>query len=126
VLNVASGGTLVNDQPDPAGHDRDRPGPADLPGRDIRISPDSRLGGILGAGVTVPACQHQAVAQLGSGVIATGWAAGDVVAAAELTAHRFGIGVHWHPELDDDMRIFEALRAAADASPQRIRAAATL
>jgi gamma-glutamyl-gamma-aminobutyrate hydrolase PuuD len=124
VLNVARGGTLVNDQPDAAGHDRDRSGPAELPGRHVRISPDSRLGGILGASVTVPACQHQAVAQLGSGVTATAWAAEEVVAAAELTGHGFGIGVHWHPELGDDMRIFEALRAAADASPQRVRAAA--
>jgi gamma-glutamyl-gamma-aminobutyrate hydrolase PuuD len=123
VLNVARGGTLVNDQPDAAGHDRDRPGGAERPGREVRISPDSRLGGILGASVTVPACQHQAVGRLGRDVTATAWAAGEVVAAAELTGHRFGIGVHWHPEQGDDLRIFEELRAAA-ASPQRASVAA--
>ena len=122
VLNVAQGGTLVNDQPDAAGHDRDRPGGADPPRREVRISPDSRLGGILGASVTVPACQHQAVGRLGSGVTAMAWSAGEVVAAAELTGHRFGMGVHWHPERGDDLRIFSELRAAA--SPQRASAAA--
>jgi putative glutamine amidotransferase len=123
VLNVAQGGTLVNDQPDAAGHDRDRPGGAERPGREVRISPDSRLGGILGASLTVPACQHRAVGRLGRDVTATAWAAGEVVAAAELTGHRFGIGVHWHPEQGDDLRIFEELRAAAD-SPQRASVAA--
>lgn len=124
VLNVARGGTLVNDRPDAAGHDRDRPGGAEPPGRDVRISPDSRLGGILGASVTVPACQHQAIGQLGSDVTAVAWTTGEVVAAAELTGHRFGIGVHWHPEQGDDMRIFEGLGAAAAASPQRASVAA--
>ena len=124
VLNVARGGTLLNDQPDAAGHDRYRPGGAELPGREVRISPDSSLGGVLGTSVTVPACQHQAVARLGSGVTAIAWAAEEVVAAAELTGHRFGLGVHWHPEQGDDVRIFDELRAAAAASPHLAGAAA--
>ena len=124
VLTVARGGTLLNDQPDAAGHDRDRPGGAEPPGRDVRISPDSRLGGILGASITVPACQHQAIGQLGSDVTAVAWTTGEVVAAAELTGHRFGIGVRWHPEQGDDMRILSGLRAAAVARTQRASAAA--
>ncbi len=116
VLNVARGGTLLNDQPDAAGHDRYRPG-AELPGREVRISPASSLGALLGASVMVPACRHQGLARLGSGVVAIAWAAEQVVAAAELTGHRFGVGVHWHPEQGDDLRIFEELRAAAAARP---------
>src|ERR1017187_6384274 len=50
-LKVPGGGTPVNDQPDPAGHGRDLSRSAELPGLDVRISPDSRLGGILGASV---------------------------------------------------------------------------
>ena len=122
VLNVARGGALVNDQPDAAGHDRNRPGGAEPPGREVRISPDGGLGGILGASVTVPACRDRAVGRLGSGITAMAWAAGEVRAAAELTGHRFGIGVHWHPEQGDDLQILSELRAAA--SPQRASAAA--
>jgi len=124
VLNVACGGTLIQPQPDAAGPGRAVPGGLGLPAREVQIIADSRLSQILGASVTVPACPHHAVAELGSGVVATGWAAGHVAAAVEVPGHRFGIGVQWHPEDTTDMRIFAELRAAADASPQRASAAA--
>lgn len=124
ILNVACGGTLVKPQQDAAGPGRGGPRGPRSPAREVRISPGSRLSQILGASVTVPGCPHHAVAELGSGVAATGWAAGDVTAAVELAGHRFGIGVQWHPEDGTDMRIFAGLRAAADASPRRASAAA--
>jgi len=122
VLNVASGGTLIQPPLDAAGPGRDRPGLA-LSAREVRISLGSRLGRLLGGAVTVPTCRHQAIAQLGSNVTAIAWAADEVVAAVELDGHPFGVGLQWHPEDGDDLRIFEEFRAAADASPQRASAA---
>lgn len=128
VLNVARGGTLLQG-PAAAGPDEDAPGEharggERWPGRAVRISPDSRLGHILGASATVPWSRHRAVAQLGAGVTAVAWAAQEVVAAVEVTGHPFGIGVQWHPEQADDMRIFEHLRAAADDRAQAASAVA--
>jgi gamma-glutamyl-gamma-aminobutyrate hydrolase PuuD len=127
VLNVACGGTvsaLSLDAP-PAGPDASGLG---LPVGEVRISPDSKLGEILGATVTVSWTEHDAVAQLGSGLAVTGRAAGEIVAAAEVIGHPFGIGVRWHPQDASDMRIFNALRSAAEAGAGRaaVTAAAAL
>ena len=45
-----------------------------------------------------------------------GWSPDDVVEAAEVTGHRFGVGVHWHPEEGDDPRLLTALVEAAGAA----------
>ena len=51
-----------------------------------------------------------------------GWSPDDeVVEALEVAGHRFGIGVHWHPEEGDDPRLLAALVEAASspaAAPQ--------
>ena len=44
---------------------------------------------------------HQGIGELGSGVVATGWAAGDqFVEAIELSDANLAVGVQWHPEVD--------------------------
>lgn len=102
VLNVATGGTLVQDIPSQvtgAGrHDPDveRWGLA----HEVRVERGSRLHQILGRDtVAVNSFHHQAVKQLGAGLQATAWSEGDgVVEGIESTAHRFVVGVQWHPE----------------------------
>jgi putative glutamine amidotransferase len=89
-----------------------------LAGCAVRISPDSRLGRVLGATAAVPARRHQALDRLGRGLIAVAWASDESVAAVEVAGHPFGIGVRWHPEEDDDIRIFTELRVAAEGSRQ--------
>jgi gamma-glutamyl-gamma-aminobutyrate hydrolase PuuD len=37
----------------------------------------------------------------------------EVIEAIELQGHRFGVGVHWHPEEGDDPRLLTALVNAA-------------
>jgi putative glutamine amidotransferase len=44
----------------------------------------------------------------------TGWAEEDgTVEVVEDPAHRFALGVLWHPEVGDDPRLFDALVTAA-------------
>jgi putative glutamine amidotransferase len=114
VLNVAMGGTLIQHLPETVGHDGHAPdGATMLPPHEVRIDPLCRLGTLLGTRAQVPARHHQAVQRLGKGLAAAAWASDDVVEAVVLAGHPFGVGVQWHPEEGDDLRIFEALTAAA-------------
>ena len=77
----------------------------------------------------MPAAHHQAPYQLGEGLTVAGWSPdGEVTEALEVDGHRFGVGVHWHPEEGDDLRLLAALRrgggAAAARRRRRARAAA--
>jgi putative glutamine amidotransferase len=108
VLTVARGGTLTQDLP---GH---RPARARYTPHDVMLSADTRVGRLLGTSVQVPAAHHQAPYQLGDGLTVAGWSPdGQVTEALEVDGHRFGIGVHWHPEEGDDPRLLDALIAAA-------------
>ncbi|HVT71040.1 MAG TPA: gamma-glutamyl-gamma-aminobutyrate hydrolase family protein [Trebonia sp.] len=115
VLAVACGGTLTQDLP---GH---RPTRARYLPHDVVLGPDSLLGKLLGTRVGVPAAHHQAPYQLGEGLTVTGWSPdGEVTEALEVAGHRFGVGIHWHPEEGDDPRLFAAfIEAAAEAQAAR-------
>jgi gamma-glutamyl-gamma-aminobutyrate hydrolase PuuD len=69
----------------------------------------------------VPAAHHQAPYHLGDGLTVAGWSPdGEVTEAVEVDGHRFGIGIHWHPEEGDDPRLLTAfLEAAATPVPAR-------
>jgi len=118
VLNVATGGTLVQDLPSQwkgaVNHDPDveRWSPA----HDVKILPGTRLREILGRDrVTVNSFHHQAVRQPGEGLVVSAYSEGDdVVEAIEVPGRRLAVGVQWHPEAfwDKDGRfqpLFEAL-----------------
>jgi putative glutamine amidotransferase len=114
VLNAVRGGSLA-DRPSADGTS---PRPVTWVDRSVRLSPDSRLGRLLGPSLTgpfpaAPDGRRQTVDRLGNGVTAVAWADGESIEAIELAGHPFALGVQWHPEQDDDMRIFDALRAAA-------------
>jgi putative glutamine amidotransferase len=72
---------------------------------------------VLGASAQVPAAHHQAINRIGSGLLTVAWTLDQVVEAVELQGHKFGIGVQWNPEEGDDLRLFEALIAAAKTAP---------
>jgi gamma-glutamyl-gamma-aminobutyrate hydrolase PuuD len=73
----------------------------------------------------VPAAHHQAPYRLGEGLTVAGWSPdGEVTEALEVDRHRFGVGVHWHPEESDDLRLFAALVEAA-AEPRTAPTART-
>jgi putative glutamine amidotransferase len=124
VLNVATGGTLVQDIPSQLSgavdHDPDteRWGMA----HPVRILPGTRLREILGADtVEVNSFHHQAVKEPGRGVVVSARADDDVVEGIELPDHPFAVGVQWHPEAFWDkglhfQSLFEALVGASRES----------
>jgi gamma-glutamyl-gamma-aminobutyrate hydrolase PuuD len=113
VLALARGGTLTQDLP---GH---RVARASYKPHDVVLGESSMLGKLLGTRVQVPAAHHQAPYHLGEGLTVAGWSPdGEVTEALEADGHRFGVGVHWHPEEGDDTRLLTAfLEAAAQPAP---------
>jgi putative glutamine amidotransferase len=109
-------GRPVTSDPSPAAN-----GAAQPASRELRISPGSRLDRVFGPSLSVaaaawPSGRHQDVDRLGGGLSAVARTADDdIVAAIELTGHPFAIGLAWHPEQDEDLRILEGLREAAAA-----------
>jgi putative glutamine amidotransferase len=110
VLTVARGGTLTQHLP------AHRPDRVRYMPHEVFLADASLLGRLLGTKVQVPAAHHQAPDRLGDGLTVAGWSPDDVVEAAEVTGHRFGVGVHWHPEEGDDPRLLTALVGAAEAA----------
>ncbi len=101
VLNVATGGTLIQDIPSEVvgavGHDA--PGERWQTAHDVRILPRTRLREMLGRDVVeVNSFHHQAVRDLGRGLVVSAVARDGVVEAVEMPDRRFVVGVQWHPE----------------------------
>jgi putative glutamine amidotransferase len=106
VLNVATGGTLVQDIPSAVASELTHSiqQPADGVVHDIAIAAGSRLHEALGPAVNASAtCRvnsrhHQSVGRLGAGLVATATAPDGVVEGIESPDARFCLGVQWHPE----------------------------
>jgi putative glutamine amidotransferase len=114
VMAVASGGSLHQHLPELVGHHRHRPSPGVHVEHAVRLEPGSRCQSILGDKVVVRSYHHQGVADPGL-LAVTGWADDDTIEVVESPAHRFALGVLWHPEVGDDPRLFDALVAATRA-----------
>ncbi len=116
LMTVHAGGSLSQHLPDEVGHEGHRPSPGVFGEHDVRLAPGSAVGGILGERVQVRSYHHQGVADAGS-LTVTGWADDDTVEVVEDPAHRFALGVLWHPEAGDDPRLFDALVLASGGGP---------
>lgn len=130
VLNVALGGTLVQDIPSevasPAPHDIPEGLPRSTRIHEVTIDERSRLARILGTTrVEVNSLHHQSVEQPAPGVVITAHAPDGVVEALEAPDHHFVLSVQWHPEdlYEGDeamMRLFTAfVQAARERSASR-------
>ena len=116
VLNVALGGTLHQHLPDVIGHGGHRAGNAVFTTLPVRTVPGTRLAGLVGESVDARCYHHQAIAELGDGLIVSGWDADGVIEALELPGNGFVLAVQWHPEESlDDLRLFSAIVEAARA-----------
>jgi putative glutamine amidotransferase len=104
LLNVAAGGTLVQDIgaccTTTINHDLGPAAPRDHHAHDVRIAPGSRLAQSVGAAsLSVNSLHHQAVETLGAGLAASAWAPDGIVEGIEGVAQTaFALGVQWHPE----------------------------
>jgi putative glutamine amidotransferase len=99
-MNVARGGTLVQDLPF-AGREvlHDVLVWSDGPGHTVEIRPDSLLARTVGATrIAVNSSHHQAADRVGDGLVVSATAADGTVEALEAPDLRFFLGVQWHPE----------------------------
>lgn len=124
VLNVALGGTLVQDiptqVPDALPHNFDETRVArDFIAHEVTIEPGSRLCEVMGserAGVN--SWHHQSVKQAAPGLAIVACAPDGVIEGVERPRSRFTIGIQWHPEWLYDRqpemkRLFAALVRAS-------------
>ena len=126
VLNVATGGTLVQDiasQVEGA-MEHDASGPRWRRAHAVEWTGPSLLREVLGDGtLSVNSFHHQAVDRLGEGLVVTARCPeDDVVEALEMPKHRFVVAVQWHPESFWDRR--RSFQALFDAHAEACRAAA--
>ncbi len=125
VLNVALGGTLVQDIPAFVGstyHD-DPERPRDGIAHKVDVRPGSILSGLVGAGqVEVNSFHHQCLDRLAPGLEVTARSEDGVVEGVELQGRPFVVGVQWHPEAfwrepARFVRLFGGLVGAAVGEP---------
>jgi len=112
IMSVVSGGALEQHLPDVVGHEGHRPEPGVYGKHGVRLAPGSLAHRLLGDQVSVPSYHHQGLASAGS-LTVTGWADDESPEVVEDPTRRFALGVLWHPEAGDDLRLFEALVGAA-------------
>jgi gamma-glutamyl-gamma-aminobutyrate hydrolase PuuD len=115
VLNVELGGSLHQHLPDVVGHTEHRSAPYVFGDVAVATAPGSVTAAVFGDEPTVRCSHHQAIRELGGGLVATASTADGVVEAVELPSARFVLGVQWHPEEGRDQRPFDALVTAARA-----------
>ena len=127
VLNVARGGTLVQDIPDELQTTIDhavRIPPVHI-AHDAWMTADSLLERLMrpldhGDACPVNSRHHQAVKELGDGLVTVATAPDGVVEAIEDPSKRFCLGVQWHPELltrqPEHRALWRAFTAAAAGS----------
>lgn len=100
VMNVALGGTLVQHLPELTTLEHCVKERCSTPVHDVVVDEASRLRTVLGLDVLgVNSLHHQAVEQLGEGLVPAAWAADGTLEAIESVGPHRMIGVQWHPEL---------------------------
>jgi putative glutamine amidotransferase len=111
ILNVALGGTLIQDIPSQtasviphaAAPDEPRELKAEIK-HEVSVTAGTRLHAILGPQLDarglcgVNSRHHQAVKELGRDLVATAVAPDGIIEAIERPASAFCVGVQWHPE----------------------------
>ncbi|MGZ0712001.1 gamma-glutamyl-gamma-aminobutyrate hydrolase family protein (plasmid) [Coraliomargarita sp. W4R53] len=115
LVNVAKGGTLHQHLPEALGTERYRVGGGVFATNTVEVDADTRLAGMLGAGeFDVHSYHHQAVSELGTGLVVTARTDDGLVQAFEGTGDGYLVGVQWHPEENSvDRRLFAGLVAEA-------------
>ncbi|MEU3252141.1 gamma-glutamyl-gamma-aminobutyrate hydrolase family protein [Streptomyces sp. NPDC006997] len=113
LLNVALGGTLV----------QHLDGHAEVVGvfghHPVKPVPGTLYAAAVPEESQVPTYHHQSVDRLGTGLVPSAHAPDGTVEALELPPAEDGgwvLGVQWHPEMGEDVRVMAALVRAAEGS----------
>jgi len=110
LLNVAMGGTLVQDVTRLTGARHGWAARFDEHVHEVRLDPGSRLAAALGTTVIgTNSLHHQAVGRLGTGVAPVAWAPDGTVEAIEVDGRPEVVAVQWHPELLEDDPLHQGL-----------------
>jgi putative glutamine amidotransferase len=128
VLNVALGGTLVQDIPSewPNALVHTQKAPRHEATHPVKVMGEgTRLGRVLGSPeVAVNSMHHQAIKRLGEGLREVAWAPDGVIEGVEMPGdERFVLGVQWHPEelAGHDQAARKLFDAVVDAARDRGR-----
>lgn len=127
LLNVAMGGTLIQDIPSqvPGALEHSVPEPRAHVAHEVWVSKDSKLSALLadhmedGETCHVNSRHHQSVAKVAPGFEVTATSPDGVIEAMEKPGTAFCIGVQWHPEnfwrTGEFRSLFEGFVQAANA-----------
>jgi putative glutamine amidotransferase len=102
-LNVAAGGTLIQDIPTQVPNALSHSSVAGRPlpeiAHTVNVRSDTRLAALTRTGtLDVNSAHHQAADVVGEKLVVTAQAPDGVIEGLEAPEHRFCIGVQWHPE----------------------------
>jgi putative glutamine amidotransferase len=133
VLNVALGGTLVQDiaamVPDALTHMYDEEiMPREAVAHPVSVETNSLLASLIqDSHAEVNSWHHQAIKRVANDLKVTALSPDGIVEAIELPGHRFALGVQWHPEWlyqqqPEMARLFKGLVKAASTNGSRINA----
>ena len=105
VLNVAAGGTLMQDIPSavPSTLKHTVAKPKDAIAHSIDVRPSTKLANVLHTSSAGPSCavnsrHHQSIARVASDFVVSAVSPDGVVEAIERPSATFCLGVQWHPE----------------------------
>lgn len=131
ILNIGLGGSLHQDIcQDSVTHSTSNGWVNGFNFHNVKLKEGTKLAGIFSkSAFGVPTSHHQAVKQLGAGLIATAEADDGIIEAIELPDRPFVIGVQWHPERDyaGNEELFTAfVRAALEKCKSRTKSEAGL
>ncbi len=107
-INIVFGGTLYQDidTQRPSSRNHQQKLPKSRPSHPVTVETGTRLARIVSGKRSAPettikvnSTHHQAVKDLGQGLVACGVASDGIVEAIESPDHGFVLGVQWHPEM---------------------------
>jgi putative glutamine amidotransferase len=131
LLNVAMGGTLIQDIPTmvPGATEHSVPEPRHHIAHEVWVAKDSKLSALLadhmedGETCHVNSRHHQSVGKVAPGFEVTATSPDGVIEAMEKTGDAFCVAVQWHPEnfwrTGEFRSLFEGLIAAANAAKMK-------
>ena len=118
LLNIVLGGTLIQHIPDEieGALAHEQPNPRTEPGHEVKVVEGTLLHAIVGVDrLAVNSAHHQAVKEVGEGVVINARAPDGVIEGIEDPRRRFCLGVEWHPEYAISAGDGKILKALVDA-----------